>query len=97
VSERLTALLESRLRSRDRLQAERMDRFTHLSLRLAENEEGNRLLAMLLDDFYQETFHAPLVPAEDSYVPSRAGGTTKPQRKRRPIRSRDKKRSSPRN
>jgi ATP-dependent RNA helicase DeaD len=97
VSERLTALLESRLRSRDRLQAERMDRFTNLSLRLADNEEGNRLLAMLLDDFYQETFHAPLVPAEDSQIPSRAGGTSKPQRKRRPFRSRDKKRPSPRN
>jgi ATP-dependent RNA helicase DeaD len=97
VSERLTALLESRLRSRDRLQAERMDRFTNLSLLLAENEEGNRLLAMLLDDFYQETFHAPLVPADDSQISSRPGGTSKPQRKRRPLRSRDKKRPSTRN
>jgi hypothetical protein len=50
-----------------------------------------------LDDFYQETFHAPLVPAEDPQVPSRTGGSSKPQRKRRPFRSRDKKRPSPRN
>jgi ATP-dependent RNA helicase DeaD len=97
VSERLTALLESRLRTRDRLQTERMERFINLSLRLSDNEEGNRLLAMLLDDFYQETFHAPLVPAEDPQVPSRTGGSSKPQRKRRPFRSRDKKRPSPRN
>lgn len=66
VSERSTALLEARLRGRDRLQTERMQRFLPLARSLAE-ADGERseeagLLAMLLDDFYQETFHAPLVP-----------------------------------
>jgi ATP-dependent RNA helicase DeaD len=57
VSERISTLLEARLRSRDRLQAERMGRFTALAGELAESAEGRDLLAMLLDDFYQETFH----------------------------------------
>lgn len=61
VSERVITLLEARLRSRDRLQAERMQRFLPLARGLSESEETS-LLAMLLDDFYQETFHAPLVP-----------------------------------
>jgi ATP-dependent RNA helicase DeaD len=63
VSERIIALLEARLRGRDKLQAERMQRFQPLARSLAESEETG-LLAMLLDDFYQETFHAPLVPPE---------------------------------
>jgi ATP-dependent RNA helicase DeaD len=64
VSERIIALLEARLRNRDKLQAERMQRFLPLARTLGESEESN-LLAMLLDDFYQETFHAPLIPLEE--------------------------------
>ncbi len=41
VGERLTALLESRLRSRDKLQTERSQRFASLAHSLAENEEMN--------------------------------------------------------
>jgi ATP-dependent RNA helicase DeaD len=63
VSERVITLLEARLRNRDRLKAERMQRFVPLAHGLAENEEESALLAMLLDDFYQETFYAPVVPA----------------------------------
>ncbi len=62
VSERIITLLESRLRVRDRLQAERMQRFLPLAGSLGENDEGTGLLAMLLDDFYQETFYTPVVP-----------------------------------
>jgi ATP-dependent RNA helicase DeaD len=61
VAERIIALLEARLRNRDRLQAERMQRFLPLARSLGEGEASD-LLAMLLDDFYQDTFHAPLVP-----------------------------------
>jgi len=61
VAERIITLLEARLRNRDRLQIERMKRFLPLAHNLSESEESE-LLAMLLDDFYQETFHAPLVP-----------------------------------
>lgn len=64
VSERIIALLEARLRSRDSLKAERMQRFLPLARSLEEESEETALLAMLLDDFYQETFHAPLVPPD---------------------------------
>jgi ATP-dependent RNA helicase DeaD len=62
VSERIITLLESRLRTRDRLQSERMQRFLPLVRSLGESEDESGLLAMLLDDFYQDTFHAPLIP-----------------------------------
>jgi ATP-dependent RNA helicase DeaD len=75
VSERITALLEARLRSRDKLKTERMQRFIPLAHSLGENDEDG-LLAMLLDDFYQEEFYGPVEPpsAEDqrpSQPPSR--------------------------
>ncbi len=57
VSERIIALLESQLRSRDKLQSERMQRFCHLANDLGDNDEEKDLLAMLLDDFYQTNFH----------------------------------------
>jgi ATP-dependent RNA helicase DeaD len=59
VSERVTALLEARLRRRDRLQSERMRRFVPLIHELSQTEEGLGLLTMLVDDYYQETLHAP--------------------------------------
>lgn len=65
VAERLTALLESRLRERDKLQAERSRRFAPLARQLAENAEESALITMLLDDTYQQMLHAPLVdPAQ---------------------------------
>ncbi len=62
VSERAITLLEARLRERDRLQVERMQRFLPLARSLGENADESSLLAMLLDDFYQQVFHAPAVP-----------------------------------
>ena len=59
VEERLTALLEARLRERDKLQAERSRRFAALARSLAENEEESPVLTMLLDDYYQQVLHAP--------------------------------------
>jgi ATP-dependent RNA helicase DeaD len=59
VSERVTALLEARLRDRDRLKSERMQRFEPLVQDLSQSEEGQALLTMLLDDYYQKTLHAP--------------------------------------
>ena len=52
VAERATVLLEAALRSRDKLKAERMQRFVPLARDLAQTEEGLALTAMLLDDFY---------------------------------------------
>jgi ATP-dependent RNA helicase DeaD len=62
VSERAITLLESRLRERDNLLTERMKRFLPLAGQLAEDEDGRNLLAMLLDDFYKETFYASDMP-----------------------------------
>jgi ATP-dependent RNA helicase DeaD len=62
VSERIITLLEARLRGQDRLHTERSQRFIPLVRSLGEDEDEAGLLAMLLDDFYQEAFHGPVVP-----------------------------------
>ncbi len=103
VSERIIALLEARLRGRDRLQTERMQRFLPLARSLAE-ADGERseeagLLAMLLDDFYQETFHAPLVPPPFTQAAPAPNRSRRPNSPRsdgggRPRRSRDSKRGA---
>ncbi|MCA9936292.1 MAG: DEAD/DEAH box helicase [Ardenticatenaceae bacterium] len=59
VAERATVLLETKLRTRDKLQAERMQRFVPLARSLSEGEDGLALLAMLLDDEYQQAVHTP--------------------------------------
>ncbi|MCP5093965.1 MAG: DEAD/DEAH box helicase [Chloroflexi bacterium] len=59
VSERTTVLLEAKLRDRDKLKAERMRRFMPLVESLANDEAGAALIAMLLDDYYQESLHNP--------------------------------------
>jgi len=57
VSERATTFLEARFRERDKLKIERSKRFLPLSNSLAENEDGALLIAMLIDDYYQQTLH----------------------------------------
>ncbi|MBL8057356.1 MAG: DEAD/DEAH box helicase, partial [Anaerolineales bacterium] len=69
VTERLTALLEARLRERDRLQAERSRRFVPLARSLAENEDESAVVAMLLDDYYQQLLHAPLPQPDGTPAP----------------------------
>ncbi|MEW6368900.1 MAG: DEAD/DEAH box helicase [Acidobacteriota bacterium] len=59
VAERITALLEARLRERDKLLTERSQRFVPLARSLAENEDESAVIAMLLDDYYQQMLHAP--------------------------------------
>jgi ATP-dependent RNA helicase DeaD len=61
VSERITALLEARLRARDNLQIERMQRFLPLARNLAQSEDELAIIAMLLDDYYQQSLYAPPV------------------------------------
>jgi ATP-dependent RNA helicase DeaD len=77
VSERVTVLLEARLRDRDRLKIERMQRFEPLIHELIQSEEGLALLTMLVDDYYQQTLHAP---PPDSPA---AKGTQRTKRKKR--------------
>jgi ATP-dependent RNA helicase DeaD len=63
VAERITALLEAKLRARDNLQIERMQRFLGLARNLSQSEDELALIAMLLDDYYQQSLHEPPAPA----------------------------------
>ena len=99
VSERVTSLLEAKLRSRDNLQSERMRRFRPLVKDWMESDEGQTLLAMLVDDFYQDLLHAPpALPAEEASTkpaarPARKSQSQGGQRQRRsrPRRSRNRR------
>jgi len=89
VAERVTALLEARLRERDKLQTERSKRFVLLGRSLAENEDESAIIAMLLDDYYQQTLHAPLPrPSETASTaqetpPGPGRGRRRPNQRRR--------------
>ena len=82
VAERVTTLLEARLRQRDKLLIERSQRFVPLGRSLAENEEESAIIAMLLDDYYQQTLHAPL-PQPASAMASAKQGRKRALRRRR--------------
>jgi ATP-dependent RNA helicase DeaD len=84
VAERLTALLEARLRTRDKLQTERSHRFVALAHSLAESEDELPIITMLLDDHYQQLLHAPVVnQAESKPVSDRKLANSNPNRPRR--------------
>jgi ATP-dependent RNA helicase DeaD len=68
ISQRAVFLLEARLRKADNIQKERMQRFMRAVAELAANEESRALLAMLVDEFYQGTFHAPLEQPSEKLV-----------------------------
>lgn len=104
ISQRAVFLLEARLRSADNIQKERMQRFVRTVTDLAANEDSRALLAMLVDDFYQKTFHAPLeqpseklidvprpVQVQPHSVPPQPASSEKPEgEKRRRKRNRKK-------
>ena len=94
VAQRLIGQLEARLRARDRLQIDRMQRFIPLAKQLAEDEDGLALLTMLLDDSYHSWMHEPpeLPPAESKPPPKKSGGGKRKSRYRG-----GKKRSSSQN
>jgi len=70
ISQRAVFLLEAQLRKADNIQKERMRRFMRIVAEVAANEEARVVLAMLMDDFYQKTFHAPLEqPSERLIAP----------------------------
>src|SRR5512136_177212 len=87
VAERITALLEARLRSRDNLEIERMQRFVPLARNLTQSEDELALIAMLLDDYYQQTLHAP--PAQPTAGQDQGKELTQKSQSKRP-RSRNK-------
>jgi ATP-dependent RNA helicase DeaD len=82
VAERVTVLLEARLRDRDRLKIERMERFRPLIHHLSQSDEGLALLTMLVDDYYQEMLHArPEQPV--GAAPAGEGAERRPSGRRR--------------
>lgn len=68
ISQRAVFLLEARLRDADNICKERMRRFLRTVADLAANEDSCALLAMLIDDFYQKTFHAPLEQPSEKLI-----------------------------
>ncbi|MEM0963325.1 MAG: DEAD/DEAH box helicase, partial [Bacteroidota bacterium] len=65
VGQRLTNLLEDRLRGRSNLERERQQRFLAVARQLVEEGEPE-VLAMLLDEAYQDSLHdTPVGPAMD--------------------------------
>ncbi|HNY51241.1 MAG TPA: DEAD/DEAH box helicase [Smithella sp.] len=88
VAERITALLEAKLRARDNLQIERMQRFLALARHLSQSEDELALIAMLLDDYYQQSLHAPPAPVADTdsektAAPKKKGKKPRPRNKSR--------------
>ncbi len=83
VAQRLTALLEARLRNRDKLQAERSQRFIPLARELAEQEDELPVITMLLDDYYQKILHPTI---------EKSKGTARPTRKDQPKKRRGNRR-----
>jgi ATP-dependent RNA helicase DeaD len=69
VGQRVTALLEQKLRHLDRLVVERMERMIPLARGLFESDDERAIIAMLLDEYYQKTLHAPpdLPPAVEKH------------------------------
>jgi len=67
-TERMTAMLEAKLRSRSPLQRERMQRFMPMVRQMAEDEEQMKLVAMLIDELYQDSLHAaPPAPSAEEH------------------------------
>lgn len=90
VSERVTALLEARLRTKDKLEAERMLRFLPLARSLGDSDDELAIIAMLLDDFYHETLHAapetPEAPRVRESKPRGGRSSSEGDKRKRPRR-----------
>ncbi len=69
VAQRLTALLEARLRDLPQEFRDRMQRFVPLARALGAVDDGLQVLAMLLDDNYQESIHSPADAAKPEPKP----------------------------
>lgn len=59
VGQRITTILEARLRAKDSLERERMRRYVDLVRSMSQDEDQVLLLAMLLDAAYQKAMHTP--------------------------------------
>ena len=93
VAERVTALLEARLRERDKLQTERSRRFVPLAKGLAESEDELPVITMLLDDYYQQMLHSALPQPGEAPTPNAAQPRPSRARERAPSRGGARRRS----
>jgi ATP-dependent RNA helicase DeaD len=95
VGERLTALLEDRRRDVGGVERERIERFTPLARSLAGDEDELDLIAMLLEETYRASMHAPPEqPDEHETPPAEKPKPTKPRPSGRRGSRRGKKRRS---
>ena len=88
VTERVTALLEAKLRDLNPLVRERMRRMLPLARNLGENDDELALVAMMLDEYYQATLHGTPEPPRIP-VPTWARAATAGLRARAPDRTPD--------
>ena len=73
VAQRLTTVLEARLRGKDSLECERLRRFVDMAKAMSQDEDQVLLLAMLLDQSYQRAMHTP-PPLPEGRAEGRAEG-----------------------
>lgn len=103
--QRMTALLEARLRNKTGLEKERMKRFIPLLKSLLADDEELPLVAQLLDELYQTALHTPLqAPPKATPKPTpaarqetqahQADSNTGDEQRRRPNRPRKRKKPS---
>ncbi len=59
VRERTMVLLEEQVRDSGSIDRERADRFVALAEELSSHEEGQRIFALMLDEFYHRSLHLP--------------------------------------
>jgi ATP-dependent RNA helicase DeaD len=83
VRQRAIALLEAKARDRDKLKTERMERFLPLVQELADEEELQLLVAMVLDDYYHQAFHDPPPLPADAPRRERPGRSDRRRRRQR--------------
>lgn len=89
--QRAQVMLEAARRERDKLQVERMQRMRPLAAELAASEDGQELLAMLLDDVYHAAMQGAIpnpAPAERAAAPQDGGDGPRPAPRSRPPRRR---------
>jgi ATP-dependent RNA helicase DeaD len=83
VSERTTVLLEEDMRDAGSIQNERIDRFVALADQLSESEEGHRIFALLLDEYYHRSLHLPpQMPEEKTRYEDIPDKPKRPQKRR---------------
>jgi len=94
LGERLTALLEDRRRDLGGVERERIERFMPLARSLAEDEDELDLIAMLLEETYRASMHAPPEQPDEKHTPrSEEPRPTRPRRGGRSRSPRGRRRS----